>query len=181
MDLSVILVIAMFAVFIALLFTGFPVAWVLGGTAVIFTVVGLVAVEFFGADLWFDWGSSMGLPFEAYGILITILLVVFLLGFVLDWVELTLIILPLVAPVVQGLGFDLLWFTVLFAVCLQTSFLTPPVGFAIFYIKGVCPPEIHVTDIYRGVAPYIGLQVLGLVIVFAWPGIVTWLPSVAYG
>ena len=123
----------------------------------------------------------LGLPFEAYGILITILLVVFLLGFVLDWVELTLIILPLVAPVVQGLGFDLLWFTVLFAVCLQTSFLTPPVGFAIFYIKGVCPPEIDVTDIYKGVAPYIGLQVFGLMIVFAWPGIVTWLPSVAYG
>ena len=63
----------------------------------------------------------------------------FLLGFFLDWIEISLIILPLVAPVVQGLGFDLVWFTVLFAVCLQTSFLTPPVGFAIFYLKGVAP------------------------------------------
>jgi len=146
----------------------------LGATA--FTVV----LRGLGGDQVIE-DALLGLPFEAYGILITILLVVFLLGFVLDWVELTLIILPLVAPVVQGLGFDLLWFTVLFAVCLQTSFLTPPVGFAIFYIKGVCPPEIDVTDIYKGVAPYIGLQVFGLMIVFAWPGIVTWLPSVAYG
>lgn len=124
--------------------------------------------------------ALLGLPFGPYGILVVILLAVFLLGFVLDWVEITLIILPLVAPVVEGLGFDLLWFSVLFAVCLQTSFLTPPVGFAIFYIKGVCPPEIKVTDIYKGVAPFIVLQLIGLGIVFAVPEIVTWLPSIAY-
>ncbi len=121
-----------------------------------------------------------GLPFGPDGILMTILFVVFLLGFFLDWVEITLIILPLVAPVVQGLGFDLVWFTILFAVCLQTSFLTPPVGFALFYIKGVCPPEIKVTDIYRGVAPFIMLQMLGLVLIYVFPKIVTWLPAVAY-
>ncbi|MDX1574579.1 MAG: TRAP transporter large permease subunit [Kiloniellales bacterium] len=124
--------------------------------------------------------SLTGLPFGPDGILITILFVVFLLGFFLDWVEITLIILPLVAPVVQTLGFDLVWFTILFAVCLQTSFLTPPVGFALFYIKGVCPPEIKVTDIYRGVVPFIMLQLLGLVLVYLFPGIVTWLPAVAY-
>ncbi len=124
--------------------------------------------------------ALLGLPFGPYGVLAVILLVVFLLGFVLDWVEITLIILPLVAPVVEGLGFDLLWFTVMFAVCLQTSFLTPPMGFAIFYIKGVCPPEIDVTDIYKGVAPYIGLQLVGLALVFTFPELVTWLPSVAY-
>ena len=122
-----------------------------------------------------------GLPFGRDGILMTILFVVFLLGFFLDWVEITLIILPLVAPVVQGLGFDLVWFTILFAVCLQTSFLTPPVGFALFYIKGVCPPDIKVTDIYRGVAPFIMLQVLGLILVYLFPQIVTWLPEIAYG
>ena len=121
-----------------------------------------------------------GLPFGPDGILLTILFAVFLLGFFLDWVEITLIILPLVAPVVQGLGFDLVWFTILFAVCLQTSFLTPPVGFALFYIKGVCPPEIKVTDIYRGVAPFIMLQLLGLALIYLIPSIVTWLPSVAY-
>jgi TRAP-type mannitol/chloroaromatic compound transport system permease large subunit len=109
-----------------------------------------------------------------------ILFAVFLLGFFLDWVEITLIVLPLVAPVVLVLGFDLVWFTILFAVCLQTSFLTPPVGFALFYIKGVCPPGITVMHIYRGVAPFIALQVLGLIIIYLYPSIVTWLPSVAY-
>ncbi|MCW8808191.1 MAG: cytochrome c oxidase assembly protein, partial [Rhodanobacter sp.] len=89
------------------------------------------------------WRAGMGVLMNP-GVA-TILFVVFLLGFFLDWVEITLIILPLVAPVVQNLGFDLVWFTILFAVCLQTSFLTPPVGFALFYIKGVCPPEIKVT------------------------------------
>ena len=73
-----------------------------------------------------------------------------------------------------------MWFTILFAVCLQTSFLTPPVGFALFYIKGVCPPEITVKHIYKGVAPFILLQLLGLLIIMLWPPIVTWLPSVAY-
>jgi len=123
----------------------------------------------------------LGLPFGPNGILITILFVTFLLGFFLDWVEITLIVLPLVAPVVEHLGFDLVWFTILFAVCLQTSFLTPPVGFALFYIKGVCPPEINVTHIYRGVVPFIILQLVALVIVYLYSPIVTWLPSVAYG
>ena len=145
----------------------------LGATA--FTVV----LRGLGGDQVIE-DALLGLPFGPYGILAVILLVTFLLGFVLDWVEITLIILPLVAPVVEGLGFNLLWFTVLFAVCLQTSFLTPPVGFAIFYIKGVCPPEINVTDIYKGVAPFIALQVLGLILVFSFPELVTWLPSVAY-
>lgn len=125
--------------------------------------------------------ALIGLPFGPNGILMVILFVVFLLGFFLDWVEITLIILPLVAPVVMELGFDLVWFTILFAVCLQTSFLTPPVGFALFYIKGVCPPDIKVTHIYKGVAPFIALQVLGLILIYIFPQIVTWLPSVAYG
>ncbi len=124
--------------------------------------------------------ALLGLPFGPYGVVLTILVGVFLLGFFLDWVEITLIILPLVAPVVQQLGFDLVWFTILFAMCLQTSFLTPPVGFALFYIKGVAPPEIKVTDIYRGVVPYIIIQLVALAIVFLVPDIATWLPSVAY-
>ncbi|HAQ87331.1 MAG TPA: C4-dicarboxylate ABC transporter, partial [Pseudomonas sp.] len=83
-----------------------------------------------------------GLPFGQTGVLLTVLFITFLLGFFLDWVEITLIILPLVAPVLFSMGVDPLWFAVLFALCLQTSFLTPPVGFALFYIKGVCPPEV---------------------------------------
>ena len=124
--------------------------------------------------------ALLGLPFGPTGTVIAILVVTFLLGFFLDWIEITLIVLPLVAPVVVHLGFDLVWFTVLFAVCLQTSFLTPPVGFALFYLKGVAPKPIDVPTIYRGAVPYIALQVVGLAMLFAWPEIVTWLPAMAY-
>ena len=122
----------------------------------------------------------LDLPFGPSGIIICILIATFILGFFLDWIELTLIVLPLVSPVVISLGFDPVWFTVLFAVCLQTSFLTPPVGFAIFYLKGVAPPEIQVTTIYRGVVPFIALQVIALIILFNWQALVTWLPAQAY-
>lgn len=132
-----------------------------------------------------------GLPFGPYGIILVILGFVFLLGFILDWIEITLIMLPLLAPVVSALGLgvpgfgvidnpDLVWFVMLVAMTLQTSFLTPPVGFALFYLKGVCPPEIKLMDIYKGVVPFIILQLIGLSIVALWPSIVTWLPSVAY-
>ena len=124
--------------------------------------------------------ALLSLPFGPTGIIVCILLATFILGFFLDWIELTLIILPLVAPVVAALGFDPVWFTVMFAVCLQTSFLTPPVGFAIFYLKGVAPPEVRVADIYRGVAPFILLQIIGLIAIFNWEALVTWLPEQAY-
>ncbi|ANG64594.1 C4-dicarboxylate ABC transporter [Marinobacterium aestuarii] len=122
-----------------------------------------------------------GLPFGTTGILLTILFITFLLGFFLDWVEITLIILPLVAPVVFSLGVEPVWFAVMFAICLQTSFLTPPVGFALFYIKGVCPPEITTRDIYLGVLPFIALQLLGLALVFWFEPLATWLPNEVYG
>jgi TRAP-type mannitol/chloroaromatic compound transport system permease large subunit len=126
-----------------------------------------------------------------YGTIMMILFIVFLLGFVLDWIEITLIILPLMRPIVNGLGLDipgfdtvdepsLIWFVILVAVTLQTSFLTPPVGFALFYLKGVCPPEIKLLDIYKGVVPFVLLQLLGLMLVFFWPALATWLPAVAY-
>jgi tripartite ATP-independent transporter DctM subunit len=123
----------------------------------------------------------LGLPFGPDGVIICILLSTFLLGFFLDWIEITLIILPLVSPVVIDLGFDPVWFAVLFAVCLQTSFLTPPVGLAIFYLKGVAPDGINVSTIYRGVVPFIALQLLGLGIIYKWEQLVTWLPAQAYG
>ena len=118
-----------------------------------------------------------GLPFGPNGIIICILLCTFLLGFVLDWIEITLIILPLVSPIVEGLGFSIVWFVILFAVCLQTSFITPPVGFALFYMKGVAPKGITVGTIYKGVVPFILLQLIGLTLVFLFPALVTWLPS----
>ena len=153
--------------------TAFIFALLLGATAFSLVFRGL------GGDEIIE-GALHGLPFGPTGVVITILFVTFLLGFFLDWIELTLIILPLVAPVVASLGFDLVWFTILFAVCLQTSFLTPPVGFALFYLKGVAPAGISLGNIYRGVVPFILIQLFGLVIVFYWQGIVTWLPSIAY-
>ena len=154
--------------------TGFIFAIFLGATAFSLVLRGL------GGDHLIE-GALIGLPFSPKGILVTILAITFLLGFFLDWIEITLIVLPLVSPVVEGLGFDLVWFTVLFAVCLQTSFLTPPVGFALFYLKGVAPAEVSIATIYRGVAPFIAIQLLGLAVIFFWVDLVTWLPSIAYG
>jgi tripartite ATP-independent transporter DctM subunit len=127
-----------------------------------------------------------------YMVVVFILFIIFLLGFLLDWIEITLIIMPLMLPVIIGLnipvnGFDVVddpsvvWFAILVAVTLQTSFLTPPVGFALFYLKGVCPPGVTLAHIYRGVIPFVLLQLTGLGIVFVFPGLVTWLPAVAYG
>lgn len=153
--------------------TAYIFAIFLGATAYSLVLRGL------GGDELIE-GLLRGLPFGPTGIIIAILFFTFLIGFFLDWIEITLIILPLVSPVVIHLGFDLVWFTVLFAVCLQTSFLTPPVGFAIFYLKGVAPDSIPVTTIYKGVIPFILLQLLGLVMIFVWSDIATWLPSQAY-
>ncbi|WP_432472268.1 TRAP transporter large permease [Amphritea sp. HPY] len=133
-----------------------------------------------------------GLPFGQYGIIFFILGVIFLLGFFLDWIEITLIILPLLAPVISALGLDidgygvvdypeLVWFVMLVAMTLQTSFLTPPVGFALFYLKGVCPPNVKLSDIYKGVMPFIVLQLVALLILVFWPQLVLWLPAAAYG
>ncbi len=154
------------------------------------TVFALVLRELGGDELIES--VLTGLPFGEYGIILFILGIVFLLGFLLDWIEITLIVLPLVAPVVTALGLDingygvvdnpeLVWFVMLVAVALQTSFLTPPVGFALFYLKGVCPPDVRLADIYKGVVPFIILQLIALGIVLAYPSLVTWLPAAAYG
>ncbi|MEG3640800.1 TRAP transporter large permease [Magnetococcus sp. PR-3] len=154
------------------------------------TVFALVLRELGGDELIES--TLNGLPFGPYGIVAFILFIVFLLGFVLDWIEITLIVLPLVAPVVGGLdlpvdGFgvvdnpQVVWFVMLVALTLQTSFLSPPVGFSLFYLKGVCPPDVKLGHIYKGVIPFILLQILGLIIVIMFPQLVTWLPAMAYG
>ena len=137
--------------------------------------------------------ALIGLGFGPYGLILFVMAVVFFLGFFLDWIEISLIILPLLGPVIENLpgldinGFgvvynaNLVWFALLIAVTLQTSFLTPPVGFAIFYLKGVAPADVKLTEIYRGVIPFIILQLIGLTLVFLFPALVTWLPAVAYG
>ncbi len=154
------------------------------------TVFALVLRECGGDEL--IEAALTGLGLEPTMLILTVLLLVFLLGFFLDWIEISLIMLPLLGPVVAGLdlnvdGFgvvdnpNLVWFALLVAVTLQTSFLTPPVGFALFYLKGVCPQGVKLTQIYRGVVPFIVLQLIGLGLVFVFPQLVTWLPSVAYG
>ena len=121
-----------------------------------------------------------GLPFGPHGIVAFILFVAFVAGFFLDWLEISLIMLPLVAPVVKDLGFDTIWFVVIFAVGLQTSFITPPVGFSLFYLKGVVPKEITTKDIYVGIIPFVVLQVLALAMAFEFPEVVLWLPRIMY-
>ncbi|HIF98344.1 MAG TPA: TRAP transporter large permease subunit [Myxococcales bacterium] len=153
--------------------TGYVFAIFLGATAYSLVLRGLG-----GDDLIHR--ALLDLPVGPHTTVIIILFFTFLLGFFLDWIEITLIVLPLVAPAVEALGFDRVWFTVLFAVCLQTSFLTPPVGFALFYLKGVAPKGISAPTIYRGVMPFVALQLLAIGILFAWPILVTWLPGMAY-
>lgn len=137
-------------------------------------------------------GYVTGIFTDPYAIVLFILFIIFLLGFLLDWIEITIIIMPLMLPIIQGLelavpGFDqvrdpaVVWFAILVAVTLQTSFLTPPVGFALFYLKGVCPPGVTLGHIYKGIIPFVMLQLLGLFIVFQFPALTTWLPAVAYG
>ena len=153
------------------------------------TVFSYVLRELGGDELIEHMIASTG--FGPTATVLFILFIVFLLGFVLDWIEISLIVLPLMRPIINGLGLDipgfgaidepaLLWFVILVAVTLQTSFLTPPVGFALFYLKGVCPPEITLMHIYKGIIPFVLLQLTGLAMVFAWPQLATWLPSVAY-
>jgi tripartite ATP-independent transporter DctM subunit len=123
----------------------------------------------------------LGLPVGPYGILAVVLVMVFIMGFFLDWIPILLIFTPILAPIIPKLGFDPLWFGILFAVCLQTSFLTPPFAVSIFYLKGIAPPEVELSHIYKGVVPFIILQLIGLALCIVFPQIVLWLPSVVYG
>jgi TRAP-type mannitol/chloroaromatic compound transport system permease large subunit len=120
------------------------------------------------------------IPGGAYGALIAVSLLVFVLGFFLDFIEIIFIIMPIVAPVILRSDIDPVWFGVLIAMNLQTSFLTPPFGFALFYLRGVAPPEVRTLDIYRGVLPFIAIQLIALALVFSFPALATWLPSVIY-
>jgi tripartite ATP-independent transporter DctM subunit len=117
------------------------------------------------------------LPGGMWGGLIFMMLLLFVLGFFLDWIEISYIVLPLMLPFFTDQGVDLVWLCMLVAMNLQTSFLTPPFGWSLFYLRGVAPPEIKTGDIYRGVLPYIGIQAFGLLLVILFPPIATWLPK----
>jgi len=150
-----------------------------------------LVLRLLGGDEFIE-GALTGLPLGPHGIMGVILFAIFMMGFFLDWIEISLIVLPLLAPVITALGIhvdghgvverpELVWFVLLVAVTLQTSFLTPPVGFSIFFLQGVIPPEWTLLDIYKGVVPFVILQLIGLILTLIFPELVMWLPSVAYG
>jgi len=120
-----------------------------------------------GEELLEQW--LLGLPGEKWGFLILTMVVILVLGFFIDFVEISFIIVPVLAPIAEALGISMLWFAILIAMNLQTSFLTPPFGFSLFYLKGVAPPQIQTTHIYRGVAPFIAIQVTVVLAILCFP------------
>jgi tripartite ATP-independent transporter DctM subunit len=121
------------------------------------------------------------LPGGAFGAMLAVMLLMFILGFVLDFIEITFVVVPIVGPVLLTMGLDPVWLGVMIALNLQTSFLTPPFGFALFYLRGVAPAEVSTRHIYQGVMPFIGLQLFMLAILATWPQLATWLPAIVYG
>ncbi len=124
-------------------------------------------------DLWIE-GILTNLPGGIIGLLLVANLAIFVLGFFIDFFEIAFIIIPLLAPAAAFMGIDLVWFGVMIGMNLQTSFLTPPFGFALFYLRGVAPPEISTQQIYRGVVPFIIIQLVGLILIVLFPQLVNW-------
>jgi tripartite ATP-independent transporter DctM subunit len=121
------------------------------------------------------------LPGGTVTAVLVVMLVMFLLGFILDFIEITFVVVPIVGPILLAMGLDPVWLGVMIALNLQTSFLTPPFGFALFYLRGVSPPEVTTAMIYRGVVPFIVIQVIMLGLLALWPQMATWLPDTIYG
>jgi len=117
------------------------------------------------------------LPGGVFTATLVVMLVIFLLGFILDFIEITFVVVPIVGPVLLSMGLDPVWLGVMIALNLQTSFLTPPFGFSLFYLRGVTPASVPTSALYRGVLPFIAIQLLMLIIAACWPGLVTWLPG----
>ena len=120
------------------------------------------------------------LPGGTVAAVVVVMLIMFLLGFILDFIEITFVVVPIVGPILLAMGLDPVWLGIMIALNLQTSFLTPPFGFALFYLRGVSPPEVTTGMIYRGVAPFIVIQVIILGLLALWPGMATWLPDRIY-
>ncbi len=134
-----------------------------------------VFVGFGGDTLIADFFHT--LPGGAFTAMLVVMLVIFLLGFILDFIEITFVVVPLVGPALLMMGLDPIWLGIMIAINLQTSFLTPPFGFALFYLRGVAPSEVSTSEIYRGVVPFIVLQLLVLLALALWPELATWLPQ----
>ncbi|MDO6444218.1 TRAP transporter large permease subunit [Colwellia sp. 1_MG-2023] len=126
-------------------------------------------------------GFFEGMPGGVVGATLIVMLVIFLLGFILDFIEITFVVVPIVAPILLAMGLDPIWLGIMIAINLQTSFLTPPFGFALFYLRGVADKAVKTSSIYRGVIPFIIMQLLLLLALAQWPELITWLPNVIYG
>lgn len=133
----------------------------------------------FGGDEYVQ-SLLSSLPGGETGALLVVMLVLFLLGFILDFIEITYVVLPIVGPILLAMGIDPLWLGIMVAINLQTSFLTPPFGFSLFYLRSVTPPEIATTTIYKGVIPFIVIQLMMLALLWIWPALATWLPAIVY-
>jgi TRAP-type mannitol/chloroaromatic compound transport system permease large subunit len=142
---------------------------------------GLFALVFrgFGGDAYVG-AFLIGLPGGTVGAVLAVMLVMFVLGFFLDFIEITFIVVPIVAPVLLAMGISPIWLGVMMAVNLQTSFLTPPFGFALFYLRGVAPKELKTRELYKGVAPFVVIQLFALVLLSIWPEFATWLPGIIF-
>ncbi len=134
----------------------------------------------FGGDVMIE-NVFAQLPGGVLGAFFLVMLVIFLLGFILDFIEIIFVVVPIVGPVLLSMGIDPIWLGVMIALNLQTSFLTPPFGFSLFYLRSVTPASVSTRTMYRGVLPFIGIQLTMLVIAYVWPGIITWLPEQLYG
>ncbi len=142
-------------------------------------VFSVVFLGFGGGDVVAD--LLLGMDVDRFVVLAIMMAVVFFLGMFIDWAAILLVVVPIFTPIAMGLDFDPLWFAMLICINLQTSFLTPPFGYALFYFKGVAPPEYTMGDIYRGILPFVAIQIFGLMLMILFPDIITWLPSVFFG
>ncbi len=142
---------------------------------------GLVFRGLHGDDLVRAFLGGLADRYSREMVLAFVMALIFLIGFFLDFIEITFIIVPVLAPIMIEFGFDPLWFCVVLAVNLQTSFLTPPFGFSLFYLKAVTPPEVTTGHIYRGIIPFVVCQLVGLLIIVFYPSLATWLPRVVFG
>ena len=129
-----------------------------------------------GDSLVEEWLLTM--PGGVVSATLVVMLLIFLLGFILDFIEITFMVVPLVGPILLGMGLDPVWLGIMLALNLQTSFLTPPFGFSLFYLRSVAPPEISTGDIYRGVIPFVLMQLGVLLLLALQPNLATWLPNV---
>jgi tripartite ATP-independent transporter DctM subunit len=151
------------------------VLWIMFGATV------FVGLYVFQGGQQFVTDALMGTGLGRWGILILMQLILIVLGMFLDWVGILLLCVPIFVPIIKDLGFDPLWFGVLYLINMQMSFLSPPFGYALFYLRGVAPPEIPMADIYKAALPFLGIQVIGLTLAMVYPSLVTWLPRLVYG